>query len=256
MLIGFFEYLNSLFFSCYNIMLRFCPKVLRNFLPTASAGVARPFSEHKAKVYTKGGDKGTSQLFNLQRISKDSMFFEAIGNCDELNSCIGVAREFLFEGHKNKELVGQLDELQSVLFDAGAALATPIGDSTDKELERVAFDETNIETLEHWIDEMDAQLPPLTQFVMPSGGLASAHLHLARSTCRRAERSVVPLVRENKVDAAVGRFFNRLSDYLFVSGRFAAMNDGKTEVPWIPRHKRERMAKRQQQKEEAAKKAE
>ena len=108
--------------------------------------------------------------------------------------------------------------------------ATPLNESSEWKIERTKWDSAMVDSLETSIDEMDASLPPLKNFILPSGGLASAHLHVCRTAARRAERSVVPLVREACVEDAVGIFLNRLSDYFFVASRFAAQRDGQTEM--------------------------
>jgi len=120
-----------------------------------------------------------------------------------------------------------IEEIQSRLFDVGSSIATPERDTVKQK--KVAFDAQNTPLLEEWIDLLDAQLPRLTRFILPSGGLSSAKLHVARSVCRRAERVVVPLVQQEVVESEVGKYLNRLSDFLFVAARYAAMKEGRTE---------------------------
>jgi ATP:cob(I)alamin adenosyltransferase len=178
-------------------------------------------------VYTKTGDKGTSSLYNGERRDKDDAIFSALGDVDELNAAIGLANEFV-----TSEGVGiseQLTEVQSRLLDVGSAVATPVDASSPAHLSRVIFSGDHAMQLERWIDAMDDELPPLKNFILPSGGLASAHLHVARTICRRAERSVTPLSREGHVSPIVAQFLNRLSDYLFVAARFASLKAGATE---------------------------
>ncbi|KAG7398965.1 hypothetical protein PHYBOEH_010070 [Phytophthora boehmeriae] len=186
------------------------------------------------KVYTKTGDKGTSQLFSGERRPKNDAVFQALGDTDELNAQIGVAVEQTRLA-ANEFLPPKLEQIQSRLFDLGACVATPLTSASDTKQQRTGvFDEANVTQLELWIDEMDVELPPLKSFILPSGGgLASTHLHVARAVCRRAERSVVPLVAARDVDGVVQRYLNRLSDFLFVSARFAAVRDGKEETKWI-----------------------
>jgi len=130
-------------------------------------------------------------------------------------------------------LVPQLSAVQSRLLDVGSAVATPMRSSGEQHLRRAAFDGAHeVAQLEGWIDAMDEDLPELRSFILPSGGAAGATLHLARAICRRAERSVVPLVREGDVDASAGVYLNRLSDYLFVAARFAALHGGHVETPY------------------------
>ncbi|KAE9032885.1 hypothetical protein PR002_g8966 [Phytophthora rubi] len=190
------------------------------------------------KVYTKTGDKGTSQLFSGERRPKSDAVFQALGDTDELNAQSGVAVEQARAGASNAQymyLPPKLEQIQSRLFDLGACVATPLTSASEAKQRRAgAFAEANVAQLELWIDEMDAQLPPLKCFILPSGGgLASTHLHVARAVCRRAERSVVPLVAAGDVDGVVQRYLNRLSDFLFVSARFAAVTEGKEETKWV-----------------------
>jgi len=200
------------------------------------------------KVYTRTGDAGSSSLFNGQRRQKDDLVFAALGDTDELNAALGLAR-----AHCDTQLVtypalsifpSQIDMIQSRLLDLGSAIATPQSSSNDAQLQRASFDADGEEAqqLEGWIDAMDASLPPLRNFILPSGGLVSASLHVARATCRRAERSVVPLIRENECPEAVGIFLNRLSDYLFVAARYAALKMDHPETqyqkPKPPRSKK------------------
>lgn len=186
------------------------------------------------KVYTKTGDKGTSQLFSGERRPKNDAVFQALGDTDELNAQIGVAVEQARVAG-NAELPPRLEQIQSRLFDLGACVATPLTSASESKQRRTGlFDEQNVAQLEAWIDEMDEQLPPLKCFILPSGGgLASTHLHVARAVCRRAERSVVPLVAAGDVDGVAQRYLNRLSDFLFVSARFAALREGKEETKWV-----------------------
>ncbi|KAH7460385.1 hypothetical protein PRIC1_006931 [Phytophthora ramorum] len=186
------------------------------------------------KVYTKTGDKGTSQLFSGERRPKNDAVFQALGDTDELNAHVGVAVEQARVA-ANTFLPPRLEQIQSRLFDLGACVATPLTSASQPKQRRAGvFDEANVAQLERWIDEMDEQLPPLTSFILPSGGgLASTQLHVARAVCRRAERSVVPLVAAGDVDGVVQRFLNRLSDFLFVAARFAALKEGKEETKWV-----------------------
>lgn len=203
-----------------------------------AAGLARG-----VKVYTKTGDAGTSSLFNGERRPKDDVVFAALGDTDELNAAIGLARahcellslpsgaltagELIIGG-----MLPQLDLVQSRLLDVGSAIATPRTSSSEARVARTAFDEDGAvcTELEGWIDHMDEELPALKNFILPSGGVASASLHVARATCRRAERAVVPLCQAGDCDAQAAVFLNRLSDYLFVSARYVAMHSNKPET--------------------------
>ncbi len=181
------------------------------------------------KIYTKTGDKGTSQLFSGERRDKDDEVFQALGAVDECNAMIGLACEYSGD---LSELSAQLEEIMSRMFDVGASVATPLDSSSKAKLGRAHFDASHTPRLERWIDAMDEQLPPLTTFILPSGGKCAAHLHVARTLARRAERHVTPLVKSGSTDPEVGKFLNRLSDYLFMAARFAAKQQGFTERTW------------------------
>jgi len=183
----------------------------------------------KSGLYTRTGDKGTSSLYNLERRSKDDPVFAALGDTDELNSAIGIAREYCNEESNLQE---RLAIIQSRLLDIGSAIATPPTKSKDNKLERVKFDSGHVKLLESWIDQMDADVPPLRNFILPSGGLCATHLHLARSVCRRAERHCVALTSTDEVQDSVTKYMNRLSDFLFAAARYAAMKEGREEVSY------------------------
>eukprot|EP01032_Pedospumella_encystans_P028513 gene28513-32203_t len=185
----------------------------------------------KSGLYTKTGDKGMSSLYNGERRSKNDRIFHTLGHQDELNAAIGVASEYCMLS--NNGLQPMLSEIQSRLFDLGAAVATPVHSSSEAKVAYTKFSPKFTARLEEWIDDLDAKLPPLTNFVIPSGGLSATHLNLARTICRRAERSVVPLVEDDLVDGEVGRYLNRLSDLLFADQRTASMRENKEEFLWI-----------------------
>ena len=196
----------------------------------------------RIKVYTKTGDKGTSMLYSGERRPKDDLIFDALGACDELNAATGLAREYAVITNATADggaptpgllaLAGQLEQVMSRLFDVGGAVATPLSNASDAKARRTHFGEGHARQLEGWIDAMDATLPPLRNFILPSGGLCSAHLQVARTLARRAERRVVPLVRGGDCETSVGVYLNRLSDYLFVAARFAASETGHVEKIW------------------------
>lgn len=183
------------------------------------------------KAYTKTGDMGLSQLLSGERRPKNDIVFHALGDTDELNAQMGIAVE-------QARIVGsaylplKLEQIQCRLCDVGACVATPLTSASDvKERYAGVFEEEYVAQLEHWIDEMDSELPPLKCFTIPSGGgFTSTHLYVARAVCRRAERSVVPLVAAGDVDGVVQRYLNRLSDFLFVSARFAAVKENREET--------------------------
>ncbi|KAG2184422.1 hypothetical protein INT43_000331 [Umbelopsis isabellina] len=181
---------------------------------------------------------GTSALYTGERRPKDDQIFEALGTTDELTSHLGMAREYC--DTQNNGLSEKLEVIQCLLQDIGSNIATPKGGANEfkRELslhgltERTKFDEngSHVKDLEDWIDELDRELPPLKNFILPSGGLAASSLHIARSVCRRAERRVHPLIQLDAADASTGKYLNRLSDYLFMAARYAAKYEGKEET--------------------------
>ncbi|CAK6966585.1 corrinoid adenosyltransferase [Scomber scombrus] len=179
------------------------------------------------KIYTKTGDKGFSSTFTGERRPKEDHIFKALGNTDELSSAIGLAREFCLD--KGHTFTYQLDKIQCVLQDVGSNIATPQSSARESHIKRTKFAVQPIADLESWIDTFTEELPPLTNFILPSGGKSSAALHVARTVCRRAERSVAPIVRSGEADPDVAKFLNRLSDYLFTLARYAALKENKEE---------------------------
>ncbi|XP_068560023.1 corrinoid adenosyltransferase MMAB [Cebidichthys violaceus] len=180
------------------------------------------------KIYTKTGDKGFSSTFTGERRPKEDHIFEALGSTDELSSAIGLAREFCLD--KGHTFTYQLDKIQCILQDVGSNIATPRSSARESHIKRTTFTAQPIADLENWIDTFTEELPPLTNFILPSGGKGSAALHLARTVCRRAERSVAPIVRTGEADPEIAKFLNRLSDYLFTAARYAAMKEGNEET--------------------------
>ena len=175
------------------------------------------------KIYTRTGDTGETSLFGGGRVRKDDPRLAAYGTVDELNSFIGAARS----AWAGSAIDAQLERIQSDLFDVGAQLAAP-----GAERFRGADPGRAIE-LERSIDEMDRDLAPLTNFILPGGSAAAAQLHIARTVCRRAERLVVAL-GDTSLDATIV-YLNRLSDYLFVAARFANAKLGVADVAWRKR---------------------
>ena len=183
------------------------------------------------KIYTRTGDDGTTGLGTGARVRKYDLRVQAYGTVDETNAVIGIARLHLQD---EPALDAILTRVQNDLFDLGADLCTPPvdGEAAGSALRIVPAQVTR---LEEDIDLLNVELAPLTSFVLPAGSPASAHLHLARTICRRAEREMVEL--SHTAPGAVGgpaiQYMNRLSDLLFVAGRFAN-GRGKADVLWVP----------------------
>jgi cob(I)alamin adenosyltransferase len=184
------------------------------------------------KIYTKTGDAGTTGMWGGLRVDKDAQRVHAYGTVDECNAAIGVARAHGSDPELDQLLAG----IQSTLFVVGSDL-TAIEDSPH--IPRVQA--ADVAVLEQIIDRLEATLEPLRQFILPGGSPAAAHLHLARTICRRAERAVVALARDEPVNAEVVRYLNRLSDCLFVLARSANARAAIADVAWqSPRqHQRE-----------------
>jgi len=180
-------------------------------------------------LYTRSGDAGTTALFGGERVPKDSRRVEAYGVVDELNSALGVAASFI----ENPHLCEILATVQNELFNIGAELASETAKGKAAGAGRMFTDEAaKIAQIESFIDHYDARLEPLRTFILPSGGHAGALLHLCRTICRRAERAVVTLTRDESVNPAVLTYLNRLSDLLFVLARYANKIEGREETPW------------------------
>ncbi len=183
------------------------------------------------KIYTKTGDSGETGLFGGPRVAKNAPRIEAYGTLDELNAVLGVVRAC----GPDAAFDGPLARVQNQLFDLGAELASP-----DPAKCRVSgVGEAEIVALEHEIDAWEATLPPLRQFILPGGADAGAHLHVARTVCRRAERRLVTLASQSDehVDPLAMKYVNRLSDWLFVLARAVNQTAGIGDTPWQARGK-------------------
>ncbi len=180
------------------------------------------------KIYTKTGDSGSTGLFGGGRVPKDDVRVEAYGDVDELNAVLGVARSV--------EPMPRVDEvlvpIQRDLFAIGALLATPDRDKMAMHLQKARIDEGRIEELERAIDDGEAELEPLTAFIIPGGSPKAAALHVARTVCRRAERHVVRLQHDVDLPPLAVIYLNRLSDLLFTLARVANRRAGAGEVTW------------------------
>lgn len=230
--------------------------------PSSGGGDSQP---KKSTLYTRTGDDGSTGLFSGARVGKDDARIEAYGAVDELNSCVGWARSELEllrtaraagaahaagapgaapaahgVGASSEvdlpalEMIGRiLEALQNRLFELGADLATPPGSRFEARVSRIG--DTDVCGSESWIDEADAGNAPLRSFVLPGGSELASRLHLARTQCRRAERSIVVLSRREPVGDAVIQFVNRVSDLLFALARRANSALRVPDVPWSSR---------------------
>jgi cob(I)alamin adenosyltransferase len=179
-----------------------------------------------SQIYTRGGDQGRTSLGDGTRVAKHTARVSGYGTVDEANATIGLARL-----HTSDAADAMLARIQNDLFDLGADLCRPGSDFEDAKALRIR--ETQVERLEAEIDGMNAELQPLTSFVLPGGTAAAAYLHLARTVTRRAERLICELAEAEAVNPAAIRYLNRLSDHLFVLSRW--LNDkGSADVLWVP----------------------
>lgn len=178
------------------------------------------------RIYTKTGDKGDTGLFGGGRVRKDDARVEAYGTVDELNAVLGLAAATTDDA----QIRGWLGRIQSELFVLGSELATPDPAHVKKQV--VPLDTATIAHWEEVIDAVDAELPPLTHFILPGGVPAAAHLHLARTVCRRAERRVLTFAAGAELRPACVAYLNRLSDLLFVLARLVNHRAGTQEPIW------------------------
>ncbi|KAJ1923439.1 hypothetical protein IWQ60_005882 [Tieghemiomyces parasiticus] len=182
----------------------------------------------KSQLYTRTGDKGTSSLYTGARRSKSDIIFEALGTVDELNSTLGIAHHYC---HKiGNGLHVELEEIQCRMIEIGSCIATPPEQASERKVQATRFDAEWVQQLETQIDRLDATLPPLKNFILPSGGESAVFLHQCRSICRRAERTLVTLAEQSHAVDEVTKYINRLSDYLFAAARFAAHFEKRPET--------------------------
>jgi len=180
------------------------------------------------KIYTKTGDEGETGLFGGGRVPKDDPRVAAYGEVDEVNAAIGLAASLEPAGIDAEFL----QTIQRDLFTIGAELASPDPSKVDKALAGPRIGEAQIGMLEHMIDGHEAKLEPLKNFILPGGTPKAAAFHLARTVCRRAERTVVALAHRQKISPAIVQYLNRLSDLLFVLARAANAKAGRPDVTW------------------------
>lgn len=181
------------------------------------------------KIYTRGGDGGETSLFGGGRVGKGHVRVGALGDVDELNATLGWALNEVADD----DVRGRLQSIQHDLFSIGAELATPAPKPGRQRPDTPGLSEGRTAELEGWIDEAEKGLPILTAFVLPGGVRAAAALHLARTVCRRAERSVVKLSETEAVDPSLVEYLNRLSDLLFVLARGENHREGAGDVEWV-----------------------
>jgi cob(I)alamin adenosyltransferase len=178
------------------------------------------------RIYTRGGDQGETSLGDGSRVPKLDCRIGAFGTVDELNSALGVA---LAEPALPERLREPLERIQNELFDVGADLSVPFGIG-----ERLRVAQPHVNRLEQLCDEFNADLPTLKSFVLPGGTDAAARLHVARTTCRRAERDALTADQETGINPLVLAYLNRLSDFLFIAARWANHDAGRAEPLWRP----------------------
>ena len=184
------------------------------------------------KVYTKAGDRGTTQLIGGDKVKKCNARIDCYGTVDELNATIGMCLSALATSKAGEQLTPKLLRIQNELFNVGTQLATP-DPARRAELPNVRPELVTL--LETEMDTLNEELPDLTSFVLPGGSECSARFHIARTVCRRAERMVVELAESNDVDDLHISYLNRLSDTLFVFGRYCLVAEGLPEQLWEPR---------------------
>lgn len=185
------------------------------------------------KIYTKTGDKGETALYGGTRVSKASSRVESYGTIDELNSFIGFAKCEITDA----TILTQLIKIQFDLFTVGSESATPTDKLTlanGKSRLSLMISEVEIEDLEKWMDDFEKELKPLQYFILPGGGKAATSLHICRTVCRRAERSLVFLNESEEVRPELIKYLNRLSDYLFVLARYVSHLNNEAEEYWNP----------------------
>jgi cob(I)alamin adenosyltransferase len=178
------------------------------------------------RIYTRGGDAGETALMGGRRVSKADIRVEAYGTVDELNSTLGRARQTVVDSAVRERMA----QIQHDLFTLGSVLATPPKAADAVSVPDLPAD--RVAEMESWIDEASDTVPPLREFILPGGSLGAADLHVARTTCRRAERRVTALAESEEVDELIVRYLNRLSDLLFVWARLDNHRAGVGDITW------------------------
>lgn len=181
------------------------------------------------KIYTRGGDAGETALGNGERVPKTAPRVEGYGTVDEANATIGLARLYA-----DGKMDTALERISNDLFDLGADLCTPEADGGEDASSALRIVPSQVDRLEQEIDVMNKRLEPLKSFVLPGGSALAAHLHVARTVCRRAERMVIALAAAEAINGEAIRYLNRLSDWLFVAARIANLEAGGGDKLWTP----------------------
>ena len=174
-------------------------------------------ADRLSRIYTRTGDDGATGMADGTRVSKDSLLMSAIGDVDELNSQLAVLLCSLPEC-----FIDSVHNIQNNLFNAGAELA----------MNEAMISQQHVDELEQSLDALNANLPPLKEFILPGGGTAASQCHVARAVCRRAERTFVALDKSNQLNKHLKAYINRLSDYLFVLARAISKQQGESETYW------------------------
>ena len=170
-----------------------------------------------SKIYTRTGDDGSTGMADGSRVSKDDLLVHVIGEVDELNSQLAVVAS-----HAADDFIESIKTIQNELFNLGAELT----------LGQTMIKQENVDWLEQHLDELNSSLSPLKEFILPGGGLAASHCHVARAVCRRVERSLVSLDKRAFLNKYLKAYINRLSDYLFVLSRAISKQEGTDETYW------------------------
>ena len=182
---------------------------------------------NKSTIYTRGVDSGETSLFGGNRVQKNSLRIACIGTTDELNASLGVAVSNL----KESDLIEVIEAVQNKLFEVGAELANPNKHQT-KAVNTFELGQEDVLNIEKTIDNLDGELPELKNFVLPSGSIAATQLHLSRAVCRRLERLLVKLSKQEEVNPILIKYINRLSDLLFILARVANKRSSTIEKLW------------------------
>jgi cob(I)alamin adenosyltransferase len=183
------------------------------------------------KIYTKSGDLGETSLFGGKRVKKHHMSIQAYGTVDELNSWCGLVKDHLKDSNQKEQLLS----IQDTLFVIGSHLASNGDEKLISKLPTVT--ESSISALENSIDEMDKDLAPMKNFILPGGHFLSSYCHLSRCVCRRVERLIIELSESLPVNPIIVKYLNRLSDYFFTLSRHVLLQNNIQEQPWIPSKK-------------------